>query len=317
MDRSRLVLIVATVGVTAVVVALGLAGFVYSGIYPIAADEPHKPFVQHILTKLQERSVRNRASDLDLPTIDDPEMLRAGARLYARKCVVCHGAPGVARDMIGIGLNPDPPRLVSDAQDWSDGELFWIIKHGLKMAGMPAFDGGHTDEELWAVTAIVRRLPALTPVQWAQLSAGADADPLPPDLQWLATEEDRRQEIRAGDPRRGRDMVATYGCGSCHVIPGVDNARGTVGAPLTDFGDRHYIAGSLLNTPENLTLWILAPESVEPGTAMPAVGVSAEDAWDIAAYLLSLGRKRQLGPPHPLPQDWLPEGAVRVVRDGK
>lgn len=314
MDRSRLKTVVATLLIAGLVGAAGFAAFVYSGIYPIAADEPHKPFVQFILTKVQERSVKNRAADLQLPTVDDPTMLRTGARLYARKCVVCHGAPGEARDMIGIGLNPDPPRLVSDAQTWTDGELFWIIKHGLKMAGMPAFDGGHTDEELWAITAIVRRLPALTPREWEQLSAGAEAEPLPPDLEWLATEQEERAPLRAGDPARGRDMVATYGCGSCHVIPGVDNARGTVGAPLTDFGDRHYIAGSLLNTPENLTLWIVAPETVEPGTAMPAVGVSAEDAWDIAAYLLSLGRKRELGPPHPLPQDWLPSGAVAVVR---
>lgn len=72
------------------------------------------------------------------------------------------------------------------------------------------------------------------------------------------------------------------------MIPGVRGARGTVAAPLTDFGERHYIAGRLPNNADNLTRWILDPQEVDPGTAMPSVGLSEQEARDVAAYLLSL-----------------------------
>ncbi|RBY82588.1 cytochrome C [Geodermatophilus sp. TF02-6] len=96
-------------------------------------------------------------------------------------------------------------------------------------------------------------------------------------------------ESDLGDPDRGRTLIAEYGCGSCHVVPGVQNAVGLVGPPLTSFGRRSYIAGELQNNADNLQRWIRDPQDVEPGTAMPDLGVTAIDARDIAAYLLTLG----------------------------
>jgi cytochrome c len=95
-------------------------------------------------------------------------------------------------------------------------------------------------------------------------------------------------ESRAGHPDRGAELIARYGCGSCHTIPGVDRANGLVGPPLTRFGARSYIAGELPNNADNLQRWIFDPQSVEPGTAMPDLGVDAIDAQDIAAYLYTL-----------------------------
>jgi cytochrome c2 len=89
-----------------------------------------------------------------------------------------------------------------------------------------------------------------------------------------------------GDPERGRVEIARAGCGACHVIPGIRGARGRVGPPLGDFRRRIYIAGRLPNTPEALALWIQDPPAIKPGTAMPAVGVDAPAARDMAAYLL-------------------------------
>jgi cytochrome c1 len=91
-----------------------------------------------------------------------------------------------------------------------------------------------------------------------------------------------------GTPDRGAELIASYGCGTCHMVPGVDGADGLVGPPLNKFGLRSYIAGELPNSEENLQHWIRDPQSVEPGTAMPDVGVTAPDAADITAYLLSL-----------------------------
>jgi cytochrome c len=91
-----------------------------------------------------------------------------------------------------------------------------------------------------------------------------------------------------GNPDRGARLISDYGCGSCHVVPGVSGARGLVGPPLTDFGRRSYIAGVLPNNADNLQHWIRDPQGVVPGNAMPDLGVSAVDARDIAAYLLTL-----------------------------
>jgi cytochrome c2 len=111
----------------------------------------------------------------------------------------------------------------------------------------------------------------------------------------------------AGNPVAGKAAIAKYGCGSCHVIPGVERARGLVGPPLNDFAWRTYIAGRAYNTPENLQAWIRLPDSVEPGTAMPTLGVSPEDARNIAAYLYLETATRGLGPPHLLPATLLPK----------
>lgn len=83
----------------------------------------------------------------------------------------------------------------------------------------------------------------------------------------------------------GGQLIARYGCGSCHTIPGVPGANSMAGPPLDRFYERSYIAGRLPNTEENLRKWIQDPQQIEPGTAMPNLGVTQDDARDIAAYL--------------------------------
>lgn len=95
-------------------------------------------------------------------------------------------------------------------------------------------------------------------------------------------------EAPAGDPQRGARLIQQFGCGGCHTVPGVTGADGLVGPPLTRFGARSYVAGELTNNADNLQRWIQNPQAVEAGTAMPNLGVTAVDAQDIAAYLLTL-----------------------------
>lgn len=119
-----------------------------------------------------------------------------------------------------------------------------------------------------------------------------------------AGEERSRSQVLAttgGDPGRGEAAIARYGCGSCHVIPGIRRARGKVGPPLSDFAERSYIAGNSPNTPGNLAAWIQRPDSVEPGTVMPALGVSRQEARDISAYLYLETATDGLGPPRLFP----------------
>jgi len=94
--------------------------------------------------------------------------------------------------------------------------------------------------------------------------------------------------IRGASIEQGKQLIVRYGCGTCHEIPGIDGAKGLVAAPLTHFGRRGTIAGRLANTPDNLIRWVQSPQDVEPGTDMPNLGISAEDARNIAAYLESL-----------------------------
>lgn len=91
-----------------------------------------------------------------------------------------------------------------------------------------------------------------------------------------------------GNARRGKQLIGSYGCGACHIIPGIRSARGLVGPPLYDWGERTIIAGELPNTPDNLVRWIENPKAIEPRNAMPDLGLSKEQATDIAAYLYTL-----------------------------
>ena len=90
-----------------------------------------------------------------------------------------------------------------------------------------------------------------------------------------------------GDPVRGRVALTQYACHSCHMVPGLAGSKVYVGRPLEDMAGRGYIAGKLPNTQANMVRWIMDPQAIDPGNAMPAMGVSERDAIDISAYLLS------------------------------
>jgi cytochrome c len=96
------------------------------------------------------------------------------------------------------------------------------------------------------------------------------------------------QVTTGGDARRGVAAMSRYGCGSCHIIPGVSGAFGQAGPPLSGVGNRIYIAGVLPNTPDNMVRWIENPKAVDDKTVMPNLGVTDRDAADIAGYLYTL-----------------------------
>lgn len=120
-------------------------------------------------------------------------------------------------------------------------------------------------------TARLRATFVLMLVALGACSRGVQAPP-PPD----------------GDRARGRVLLHQYGCGHCHRIPGVHDARGDIGPPLEDVGRRVYVAGSLPNTPTQMAQWIRFPQSYRPGTAMPDLHVTQEDAKDMVAHLYRL-----------------------------
>lgn len=96
------------------------------------------------------------------------------------------------------------------------------------------------------------------------------------------------QVSTGGDASRGAQMIQYYGCGSCHIIPGISGASGLAGPPLSGMASRMYIGGVLQNTPDNMMRWIENPKAVDEKTAMPNLGVTHKDAADIAGYLYTL-----------------------------
>ena len=108
---------------------------------------------------------------------------------------------------------------------------------------------------------------------------GAFRAPPAPEPEW---------EVIEGDPEQGKVAIRHYGCASCHVIPGIRGSKARVGPRLNDIGEQSYIAGVLRNEPENMVRWIRNPPGVNPLTAMPYLGVTEDDARDIAAYLYTM-----------------------------
>ena len=103
-----------------------------------------------------------------------------------------------------------------------------------------------------------------------------------------ACARDTTSAVAGGSVHRGEATLAEMGCGTCHTIAGVTGAHGLVGPPLTGVGARSILAGEVPNTPENMIRWVRDPQAIEPNTAMPNLGVTEQQARDIAAYLYTL-----------------------------
>jgi mono/diheme cytochrome c family protein len=143
-------------------VAVGLA-VVYSGIYDVAASYPHGPLATWLLETTMDRSVEVHAASVPAPPADLDARRARGARRYQATCVECHGAPGVKPDELAKGMLPRPPDLQNTVSDLNAKEIFWIVKNGVRMTGMPAWGTVDRDEEIWDVAAFVQSMPKLTP----------------------------------------------------------------------------------------------------------------------------------------------------------
>jgi mono/diheme cytochrome c family protein len=277
-DMRTLIAIV--IGLLAVFVAGAL--FVYAGVYDVAATKQHIAPVYWLLEATMRQSVRRHARDIVVPPLTDPIYAARGRALYDEHCVRCHGAPGVAPEPFALGLTPVPANLTHTAREWPPAELFWVVKHGIKMAGMPAWEFRFADGDLWAIVAYLQVMPHESPAQYRSGARGASASAP------IAKETAPGRVPAAGEPDRGRIALEQYACATCHVIPGVVGANAPVGPPLASIGTRGLIAGMLPNNADNMVRWLRAPQATHPGSAMPDLGVTERDARDIAAYLYTL-----------------------------
>lgn len=164
--------------VSALLVAVGTAVFVYSGVYPVGADVKHNTFTVWLLETLREESIKKAAVDIDVPPLNNPELLLSGGPDYNEMCAGCHLKPGVGESDLSLGLYPTPPNLTTPKHvvkvvdtDQVARRQFWIIKHGIKASGMPAWGPTHDDQRIWAMVAFIQKLPSLNKDQYQILTA--------------------------------------------------------------------------------------------------------------------------------------------------
>ena len=162
-------------GVAAVVaMALGCLVVVETGMFDADASAPHAAFTAWATHTSMIRSVQVRSRAVTAPVRFAQEQVRAGFHAYVMDCAMCHGGPAVPRQAWVQGMNPTPPYLLDAARRWKAAQLYWIIKKGVKMTGMPAWGDLRSDAEIWNLVAFLEALPDLSPDAYAQMKA-ADA----------------------------------------------------------------------------------------------------------------------------------------------
>ncbi|WP_447043263.1 c-type cytochrome [Vreelandella sp. H-I2] len=273
----------------AIAMAVGAVMFIFWGVYNVSALQQHTEPVYSVLTTALDRSISQRAEEIDVPSLDDPAMAQQGLIYYRDKCVQCHGAPGVARQDVGKGMTPVPPNLAHTASNRTPAEIFWAIKHGIKMTGMPSWQFIFTDEEIWEIVAFMRQMSKLSPVEYQAIAARVDSKEAA-QTEETAASSGRPVTAPEALPNADRGRLAMYGyaCIACHRIPGLVGPQADVGPPLAGIGARRYIAGVLTNNEDNMVHWLRHPTQVDPLTAMPDLDVTEQDARDMAAYLEAL-----------------------------
>lgn len=163
------------ISVLITIVVLAALPFVVlgTGVVNMGASDAAGSMEKAIASFAVQRSLAVRAPDATSELLDDPQAISAGLDHYTAMCVRCHGGPGVEAEEFAAGLNPPAPKLEHVAEEFTDGELFWITKHGIRMTGMPAFGATHEDEEIWKIVAFVRQLPELSEERRALLQQKA------------------------------------------------------------------------------------------------------------------------------------------------
>jgi mono/diheme cytochrome c family protein len=174
--------ILAVIGALAIIVAIAAAVYLFGGFFSVAASEPEPEggIVNWALTRIRMASVARHAPAGAPGDLDDPQTVRAGARAFAKAgCANCHGEPGPKAGEMGNwqkfseAMNPDPPDLVKDIVPHREpGQLFWVIKNGIQMTGMPSFAKVVADDkEIWSVVAFLRKLPTVSEADYKAWTA--------------------------------------------------------------------------------------------------------------------------------------------------
>jgi mono/diheme cytochrome c family protein len=167
--------ILTAIGALAIIGAVGAAVFFFGGFYSVAGIANEPAIVHWALVQVRTASINRHAQDQPPATISNPTAVEDGAREFAKHgCATCHGAPGVNWEKFSEGLKPDPPDLKDVVNDLTPAQLFWVIKNGINMTGMPSFAlAGAKDEDIWLIVAFLKKLPDIKENDYKAWTAAA------------------------------------------------------------------------------------------------------------------------------------------------
>jgi mono/diheme cytochrome c family protein len=161
LDAVRFTAVKFILGYITALISVVIAAVIFAAAYDVSASAPETAAESKILHAVMKNSVSARAGAHEREAWSDEE-LRKGFKGYDEMCIICHSAPGKERRPISKGMRPQPPNLAEASKQWTTAQLFWIIKNGVKMTGMPAFGPTHSDEEIWNLVGFVRILPEIS-----------------------------------------------------------------------------------------------------------------------------------------------------------
>ena len=163
--------IIITVIVCLALAGFGAVGFIYSGIYNVGATWQDDPVTAWVLHQTFVHSAARRAQRIQVPpNLETPDAVQSGARFFSHNCAVCHGAPGQQRTAISQGMLPQPPDLLGANRTNDLAEVFWIIKSGVRMTGMPSFGKTQSDEQIWSLAAFLHKARGIAPEEYKALA---------------------------------------------------------------------------------------------------------------------------------------------------
>ncbi len=154
--------VVITLGIALTLAAFAGLSVVYGGLFNVSALWEDPALVRWVLNETRENSVRSRAASIKTPELGGAEQVEEGFRSFREMCAICHTPPEATDSPTAQGLNPQAPDLAEKALHMSEAELFWVIKNGIRMTGMPAWGPSHKDPELWNIVAFIKTLPNMS-----------------------------------------------------------------------------------------------------------------------------------------------------------
>jgi cytochrome c553 len=212
--------------------ALGVCGFLLaaSGIIPIKASSGHWAITEWFLQFSKTRSIATHTIGVKVPSLNEPWKILKGAGHFETACAPCHGSPAQPQPRVAEYMLPPPPGLTNIIGKRDAAELFYIVKHGIKFTGMPAWPAPHRDDEVWAVVAFLREMPKLDAAAYHELAVG-------PGRQAEGAPIENLQ------PPREAPRAVTQSCARCHGEDGL--GRGTGAFPVIAGQRREYLRASL------------------------------------------------------------------------
>lgn len=257
------------IGAVGALLALGGFLVMVSGVIPLKASAGHWAVTQWFLQFSKTRSIATHTIGVKIPALDDPGMVLKGAGHYELGCAPCHGNPNRSPPRVAQHMLPPPPQLKYISAKYNAAELFYIVKHGLKFTGMPAWPARHRDDEVWGVVAFLRQLPHMEAEEYQRLARGEERPSGTGDLGEL-------------QPPQKMPQAVFESCGRCHGYDG--QGRGAGAFPVLAQQNREYLLDSLQT---------YARGERHSGIMQPiAAGLSGPVMGELASYYARLPARR-------------------------